>query len=171
MGAMPLQLPEGLAEPVLNAGLCRMQGGRLFLRDEDILGSAEEFFKFFQGTWWEVAVIEHLEHTGRYRDLRWSANAGARSGNTDMEEDILGLEDVNLLYVSCKRGGRGESLSRTLEEIASSASRIGGSHNRKMLAIYRDDISAWHMSRLQNRADELDIKIITRNDLLNFRRV
>jgi hypothetical protein len=61
---------------------------------------------------------------------------GSRGGGgTNMEEDILGMDDVNLLYVSRKRGGAGERLSRAIEDVNSSGRRIGGSHARKIFAV------------------------------------
>jgi hypothetical protein len=119
-------------------------------------------FAFFNGNWWEVAVMRYLNEKGTYRDLRWSVEAGSRySSSTDMEEDILGIDSVNLLYVSCKRGGEKAKLSRVLEDVNSSARRIGGRFAHKMLAVYVD-LNGSHRSRIENRCRELHIDLLDR---------
>jgi hypothetical protein len=84
-----------------------------------------------------------------------------------MEEDILGVHGVNLLYVSCKRGGSGAKLARLLEEVAASAERIGGSHSMKLLAVYKRPYGRF-AERIYKRADELRICIVSRDDLLRL---
>lgn len=119
-------------------------------------------FLFFSGNWWEIAVMRHLASQNRYRDLRWSVDAGSRyCSSTDMEEDILGIDGVNLLYVSCKRGGDKGKLSRVLEDVNSSAKRLGGKFARKMLAVYMD-VKNKQGARLRNRCKELHIELLDR---------
>lgn len=157
----PVNPPGELRAEAVAVGIFEERGGKMYVSPDTPLKNFEETLKFFQGCWWEVAVASYLNDKGIYRDLRWSANVGARgSGGTDMEEDILAVDGANLLYVSCKRGGRGDALSRTLEEVAASARRIGGSHSEKIVALYRTQ-SGSHAIRLRNRAVELKIKIIT----------
>ena len=123
-------------------------------------------FSFFQGMWWEIAVMDYLDKKGIYRDLRWSVEVGSRSGSgTDMEEDILGVDDVNLLYVSCKRGGARTQISRTIENVNSSAQRIGGSFSKKIFAVCLP-LSGQLKSRVKNRCRELGITLLDRNELL-----
>lgn len=119
-------------------------------------------FSFFHGVWWEIAVMRHLSESGLYRDLRWSAKAGSRGEDgTDMEEDILGVEDVNLLYVSCKRGGHKAQLSRTVEDVNSSAERLGGRFTRKILAVYQP-LTGKLRSQIEARCAELRIRLLGR---------
>ena len=117
-------------------------------------------FTFFAGNWWEIAVMRYLSERRKYRDLRWSVDAGSRYGySTDMEEDILGIDGVNLLYVSCKRGGEKSKLSRILEEVDSSARRLGGRFSRKMLAVFVD-LQGGMKTRVENRCRELHIELL-----------
>ena len=117
-------------------------------------------FSFFRGNWWEIAVMRYLTEQHRYRDLRWSADAGSRkASSTDMEEDILGIDNVNLLYVSCKRGGGRDKLSRVLEDVDSSARRIGGRFSHKVLAVFLP-LHGFQAKRLANRCRELHIELL-----------
>jgi hypothetical protein len=119
-------------------------------------------FSFFNGNWWEIAVIRYLAEKKEFRDLRWSVDAGSRlASSTDMEEDILGIDNVNLLYVSCKRGGEKPRLSRVLEDVDSSARRIGGKFAHKILAVYVD-LKGQYQARLKNRCKELRIELLDR---------
>ena len=183
----PIDLPEAVLEPGTAGGLFDKRGAAFFihpvhagklraLNSEDLsrpwicrpaLETLKKPFSWFQGVWWEVAVMQHLSAQGLYRDLRWSVQVGDRNQmSTDMEEDILGIDNVNLLYVSCKRGGHRSGLSRLLEEIHASAERIGGSYSRKILAVcYFPETE--HGKRIRKRADDLGIKTVTRKDILN----
>ena len=106
--------------------------------------------------------MRYLSKRNRYRDLRWSVDAGSRFGSsTDMEEDILGVDGVNLLYVSCKRGGDKAKLSRVLEDVNSSARRLGGKFAHKMLAVFVD-LQGMQRTRLVNRCKELHIELLDR---------
>lgn len=128
-----------------------------------LFGAAEEArwpFSFFNGNWWEIAVMRYLVQQGRYRDLRWSVDAGSRvASSTDMEEDILGIDNVNLLYVSCKRGGDKAKLSRVLEDVNSSARRLGGKFAHKILAVFVP-LQGLQAKRLASRGRELHIELL-----------
>ncbi len=122
-------------------------------------------FTFFQGMWWEIAVMDYFDQKGIYRDLRWSVEVGSRDGSgTNMEEDILGGDDVNLLYVSCKRGGARSQLSRTIEDINSSAQRIGGSFSKKVFAVCLP-LNGQLKSRVKNRCKDLGIHFLDRREV------
>lgn len=124
-------------------------------------------FLFFNGNWWEIAVMRYYAETGKMRDLRWSVNAGSRfGGSTDMEEDILGVDGVNLLYVSCKRGRDKPTLSRTLEDVNSSALRLGGDFAHKVIAVYKE-ITGKDRHSILNRCRELRLQLLTRRDVLS----
>lgn len=115
---------------------------------------------FLQGVWWEVAVADHFDRNGKCRDIRWSVTAGSRGANsTDMEEDVLGVSEANLLYVSCKRGGQREKLSRFLEDTESGARRIGGSFARKVFAVFLP-LKGFVRNRILNRCRELRIEFL-----------
>ena len=106
--------------------------------------------------------MRYFAKQGCYRDLRWSVDAGSRDGtSTDMEEDILGIDGVNLLYVSCKRGGDKARLSRILEDVNSSARRLGGKFAHKVLAVFCD-LQGMQRKRLENRCRELRIELLDR---------
>jgi hypothetical protein len=185
---------EAIAGPAIESGLFEHRDGGLFLsagRKERIeavefdsgpkpfrdFRGMQEFLaafneavmplQFLQGTWWEVAVADHLSRRDDCRDIRWSVQVGSRGAdNTDMEEDILGIADsLNLLYVSCKRGGDKGKLSRYLEETEASAKRVGGSFAKKVFAVcLRPKQRQW--KQLTGRAEELRIELITREDIL-----
>ncbi len=149
----------------LNGG--KFPGHMLF----EAIGEARWPFSFFNGNWWEIAVMRYLAEQSRYRDLRWSVDAGSRGGaSTDMEEDILGIDGVNLLYVSCKRGGERAKLSRVLEDVNSSAKRIGGKFAHKMLAVYVD-LQGAQATRLRNRCRDLRIDLLDRNTVASVKKL
>ena len=131
-----------------------------------LFAAAEEArwpFSFFNGNWWEIAVMRYLAEQGKFRDLRWSVDAGSRmASSTDMEEDILGIDNVNLLYVSCKRGGDKAKLSRVLEDVNSSARRIGGKFAHKILAVFVP-LTGFQAKRLKSRGRELQIELLDSN--------
>lgn len=95
----------------------------------------QQAMAFLTGAWWELIVLDAARASGRFRDLRWSVNVGKRGG-AQKEEDILGVDGVQLLMVSCKRGGAKSRLLPLLEEIRARAETIGGTFNRRFLAVY-----------------------------------
>ena len=178
-----ISLPDGVADAAVRSGLFEYcDGGVCFAQSWvkkllsldfenrkypsyvifEAINAARWPISFFHGNWWEVAVMRYLDESGRFRDLRWSVNAGSRgSDSTDMEEDILGVEGVNLLYVSCKRGGDKSKLSRVIEDVNSSARRIGGRFAKKILAVFFE-LKGQQGSRLQNRCGSLGIDLLDR---------
>jgi hypothetical protein len=113
---------------------------------------------FLSGGWWEVVVCRAAHQTGAFSDLRWSALVGERGG-PDTEEDILGLAGVQLLYINCKRGGHKARLLPLLEEVRARAATIGGTFNRRYLAIQQPPTG--NVARnLHQRAAELGIRLI-----------
>ncbi|NCD32198.1 MAG: DUF1887 family protein [Spartobacteria bacterium] len=164
----PLPLTMDFAKTGIRAHIFERRNGSIYLSPESPIGDALDALTFLQGCWWEVAVMNHLNEQGLFRDLRWSVDVGARENSTDMEEDIVGIDGVNLLYVSCKRGGYRAGLSRILEEVDASARRIGGSHSHKILAVYLP-LTGTHGQRLLRRAKELRIEILSQNEVRNDR--
>lgn len=118
---------------------------------------------FLTGAWWEVIVSDAAQKSGLFRDLRWSANVGDRNG-PDTEEDILGVDGVELLYINCKRGGAKARLLPLLEEIRARAATIGGSFNRRFLAVLQPP-QGKVAANLQQQAAQLGIRIITGNNV------
>lgn len=168
-------VPESVRKAAVSGGLFEERNGGLYFgsafakrlvglpadsKPWEIVPAMDEAslpLQFLQGPWWEVAVADYFSRIGNCRDVRWSVRAGSRgSGSTDMEEDVLAVSGANLLYVSCKRGGQREKLSRFLEETESSARRLGGSFARKTFAVFLPQ-NGPSGARLRNRCDELRI--------------
>jgi hypothetical protein len=127
------------------------------------LGDIQQTTGFLQGGWLEVAVMDAAERSGRYRDLRWSVNVGERDG-ADLEEDIVGLAGVQMLYVSCKRGGQKARLLPLLDELNARARTIGGQFTRRILVTLLP--LAGHVAKsLPQRAKELGIMLLAGEDL------
>ncbi|HOK76084.1 MAG TPA: DUF1887 family CARF protein [Verrucomicrobiota bacterium] len=120
---------------------------------------------FLTGGWWEVAVAHAADSTGFFRDLRWSATVGpvAQGG---LEEDILAVDGVQMVVISCKRGGNKSRLLPHLEEFNARARRIGGNFTRRILALYLTPNGS-AVNALHRRADQLDISILTPDRLNN----
>ncbi len=181
----PIRLPEPVLSLAIDAGLLRrLSATEAALPDDsrkelDHLANhrvpdyTARYFKaiaplqqsvgFLTGGWWEVIVMDAAHQSGRFRDLRWSVQVGDRSG-PDMEEDIVGLDGVEMLYVSCKRGGAKSRLLPLLEETRARAASLGGSFNRRFLAVLNPPAGRVE-ANLRQRARDLGIKIITGNDV------
>ncbi len=114
---------------------------------------------FLTGGWWEVIVCDAAQKSGLFRDLRWSCQVGDRNG-PDTEEDVLGVDGVELLYINCKRGGAKARLLPLLEEVRARAATIGGSFNRRFLALLQPP-QGKTAANLQQQAARLGIRIIT----------
>lgn len=127
------------------------------------VASLQHCAAFLTGAWWEVIVCEAAHKSGLFRDLRWSANVGDRYG-PDTEEDILGVDGVELLYINCKRGGAKARLLPLLEEVRARAATIGGSFNRRYLAILKPP-QGKVAANLQQQAAKLGIRLITGNNV------
>jgi hypothetical protein len=120
---------------------------------------------FLTGTWWEVIVAEAAKRSGLFRDLRWSASAGVRGG-ADLEEDILALDGVQVVCISCKRGGERSRLIPHLEELNARARSVGGYYTRRFLAVYLPPKGRFGFN-LRQRTFELGIRLLTPGDLAN----
>lgn len=181
----PLLLPPRVGELALEAGLVKANGAELCLPDTvrpklEELGNLEkpalqEYFAavnplqfslaFLSGAWWEVAVVDAAYRSGLFRDLRWSVNIGDRQGGFDPEEDIVGVDGVQIAYFSCKRGGQKARLVPLLDELDNRARSIGGNFTRRFLAVYQPPYGQ-NALNLQKRAKELGgIQIITASNL------
>lgn len=118
---------------------------------------------FLGGAWWEVIIAERLRQTGRFRDIRWSAQIGERGG-PDLEEDVVALDGVRVAYFSCKRSSQGAKLLSQLEQIKARAEHLGGTFNHRFLCVYQKPRGAI-LRNLEQRARELGIRLIFADDL------
>jgi hypothetical protein len=118
---------------------------------------------FLTGAWWEVIVCDAAQKSGLFRDLRWSCDVGERNG-PDTEEDILAVDGVELLYINCKRGGSKARLLPLLEEVRARAATIGGSFNRRFLAVLQSP-KGKVAANLQQQAQKLGIRLITSSNV------
>ncbi len=177
----PIPLPERVVALAVKEGLVRLisateaalpdttRAELQYLANHQVPDFHERYFKaiapmqhaiaFLTGGWWEVLVMDAADRSGRMRDLRWSVQVGDRTG-PDLEEDIVGLDGVEMLYISCKRGGPKARLLPLLEEIRARAASLGGSFNRRFLAL-RIPPTGRVAANLQQRAKELGITILT----------
>lgn len=173
-GAAGLIEPDGRLPQATRAeltALAEAQASKTFLKDfnQRLFAATEPLssaLAFLGGAWWEVAVLDAAQRSGRFTDLRWSASVG-QAGGVDVEEDIVGLDGVQVLYISCKRGG---SLTKNrllphLDELHARAASLGGSFTRRFLAccIRPTGIAA---RQVPQRCKELGIRLITREEVL-----
>jgi hypothetical protein len=180
----PLALPETCRDLAVQAGLVRPgppgeparlpDSTRADLRDlaqagnRDIPQFAARCFKavapmqrpasFLTGGWWEVIIADRMQRCGRFRDLRWSVQIG-EAGGPDLEEDIVALEGVQAVYVSCKRGGGKARLLPLLDEINARARSLGGAFTRRFLAVKIKPYGRV-LRNLTQRADELGVCLL-----------
>jgi hypothetical protein len=170
--ARPLALPPAVAALTVSAGLLVERPDGIFLANAATGHPDRQRLQFVHafltGGWWEVAVADSVKKEGRFRDIRWSADAGQRRVGGSMEEDILAVDGVQIAYFSCKRGGDGAKLSRQLEEMVASARRIGGQFVRKYFCVCIPPRGLLGAS-LAARAGELGVTLVTGNDVLEGR--
>lgn len=178
----PIHLPEKVASLAIEAGLVRpgSSATEVLLPDttraeldhlahHQVPDFAARYFKavapmqhtaaFLTGAWWEVIVCDSAQKSALFRDLRWSAQVGDRNG-PDTEEDVLALDGVELVYINCKRGGAKARLLPLLEEVRARAATIGGSFNRRFLAVLQPP-QGKVAANLQQQAHKLGIRVIT----------
>lgn len=144
-----------------------------FLAHHQVPDFATRYFKavaaiqhaaaFLTGAWWEIIVCDAAQKSALFRDLRWSAQVGDRNG-PDTEEDLLGVDGVELLYINCKRGGAKARLLPLLEEVRARAATMGGSFNRRFLAVLQPP-QGKAAANLQQQAARLGICLITGNNV------
>lgn len=128
------------------------------------VGPLQQTLAFLTGGWWEVVVADAMDRSGRFRDLRWSAEVTQQSG-TRVEEDLTAIDGVEAVCVSCKRGGAGKNrLLSHLEEFDSRAKAIGGQFTRRWIAVCHPPSGAAGVA-VQRRSQELGIKLLSPSDL------
>ena len=150
------ELPDQLIEPLAEAGHIYLRGDRWFLWHpeadkfarwaggerydaiQDYFAATaplQQIIAFLSGGWWELAVLEAAQASGRFRDLHWSPQATRPDGSTSIEEDILAVEDLSLALFSCKRSGDRARLLRAFEELDSAGRHLGGAFTRRYFAV------------------------------------
>ena len=97
------------------------------------LAPFQETLNFLGGGWWELAVYEAAQRSGRFRELRWSVEV--HSAGQTFEKDLIAIEGLNLAVFSCKRGGEKGRLVAAIDELDSNARQLGGSHARRYFAV------------------------------------
>ena len=112
---------------------------------------------FLSGGWWEVCVAHAARQSGRFRDLRWSAEVGLPGDR--IEEDLLAVDGFNLAVFSCKRGGKGDRLNRAFEEFVAASRRLGGTFSSKFFCVAQP-ISSQYFSMVQTEAARDRVRLI-----------
>jgi hypothetical protein len=164
----PVALPPAVAELASQAGMVNVREGQPYLAPSSPNSAARgpKFARtFFTGGWWEVAVADAVAKSGRFLDVRWSADAGHREAGVSLEEDVLAVDGVQIAYFSCKRGGARSRLPRQLEEMHASAERLGGRFASKYLCVCLPPPGSVKDAVLR-RARELSVRVLTRDDLV-----
>lgn len=150
------ELPDPLIEPLHEAGLIclrdnhwylwhaeaekinRWANGERYDTIQDYFAATaplQQIVAFLSGGWWELAVLEAAQASGRFRDVHWSPQAARPDGSTSIEEDILAVEDLSLALFSCKRSGDRSRLLRAFEELDSAGRHLGGTFTRRYFAV------------------------------------
>lgn len=174
-----LNIPKETAALAVDAQLLEMKGASFLLpqRERSALRSEsrirwkaaqnlQEIVGIMTGGWWEICVIDAADKSRLFRDLRWSVKVGDRDVGSDLEEDIIALDGVEIVCISCKRGGERSRLLPLLEELDARAERVGGRFTRKFLAVYIEP-PPFIRKNLSKRARELNITLLFgRNALL-----
>ena len=166
-------LPDSLIEPFSLASLIALRDDRwhfAFDRRTDLEGWAiscgipaslgdyfaaiaplQQFIAFLTGAWWEVAVADAATRSGRFRDLRWSVEIERQPGSPSFEEDLMGIDGLNLAVFSCKRGGDRPRLLRAFDELESGARSLGGAMVRRFLCVAMP-IAGYQIAEVRARA-------------------
>ena len=179
----PFSIPEGLLERLPHEVVRKAAPNQALLPDTTLsslqtLASGEyvENFKeryfeaiapvqaslaFLGGAWFEVIVADAMHRAGRFRDVRWSAKVEQQSG-AELEEDLLALDGLQTVCVSCKSSAEKSRTLPHLEELHARVNAIGGRMNRCYLAVpdFRDP-----SGHIRSRAKTLGIRILTTADL------
>jgi hypothetical protein len=116
---------------------------------------------FLTGGWFEIVVAKAMQHSGRFRDIRWSAQI-EQQGGAQIEEDLLALDGLEAVCVSCKSSSERARILPHLEEFQSRAHSIGGRMTRRFLAIHTLRDPQGHVA---SRAKALGINLLTPGDL------
>lgn len=167
-----LAIEAGLLEPAGRQSTCRLPSSTRHILEHiegtqvpDYLaqyyratGPIQQVLSFLTGGWWEVAVAQKASEYSEFRDVRWSTQVGEKSG-VEFEEDVVALHGVQVVYISCKRGGARARLVPLLDEMNARARNIGGSFTRRFLAIYEKPRGRI-LDNLASRARELGIQLV-----------
>jgi hypothetical protein len=159
-------LPDGTREELAELTAARVSQIRLADYDRRRMAATEpmhEAIGLLTGGWWEVIVADAAFRCGRFHDLRWSVTAGiaARDG---YEEDVLAVDGLQAVVVSCKRGSNVARILPHLAELDARARRIGGQSTRRFLALLHPPTPGTQ-SAVSQRARESGIRLLTPDDI------
>jgi hypothetical protein len=154
-------LPDSTAEEL--SFLAQNRVDNYNARYYQALAPLQHAISFLTGAWWEIIVCEAAHQSGYATDIRWSCLVGDEKG-LETEADVLGMDGVELLYISCKRGGSKSRFLPLLEETKGRASTIGGSYNRRFLAILHAPKGKTYRD-LIHQAVAHGIRLITRENV------
>lgn len=116
---------------------------------------------FLMGGWWEVVVADAAMRV--FSNVRWSVKISL-PGGIELEEDVVCVDGVRAVCISCKRGGSGARLVAHLEELDARARNLGGNFTRKFLAVNMP-LKGKTGTALFKRAAELGVKILRPVDI------
>jgi hypothetical protein len=159
-------LPDGTRNELAELSAARESQIRISDYDRRRMAATEPMHQavgLLTGGWWEVVVADAASRCGRFHDLRWSATAGITVRDA-CEEDVLAVDGVQAVVVSCKRGS-GSRILPHLAELDTRARRVGGQSTRRFLAVLHPPTPGTQPAVTQ-RARELGIRLLTPEDLV-----
>jgi hypothetical protein len=124
---------------------------------DDLHSQAETNFKLLEGIWFELALLERLQTSARFSDIRWSVEAdqSTDAASSKGETDLIAFnpETFNLHFLSCKTGGPHATALEHIQCLRRRATKEGGESAQAELWIFRprsDD----HRRDLENHCRE-----------------
>jgi hypothetical protein len=125
---------------------------------DDLHSQAETNFKLLEGIWFELALLERLQTSARFSDIRWSVEADQSTdpaASSKGETDLIAFnpETFNLHFLSCKTGGPHATALEHIQCLRRRATKEGGESAQAELWIFRprsDD----HRRDLENHCRE-----------------
>ncbi|MCS7338590.1 MAG: DUF1887 family CARF protein [Verrucomicrobiae bacterium] len=157
-----LTLPDGTRHELEQLARARANKEHVQNYDQHRVAATEPIafaLGFLSGGWWEVVVADAVARTGLFTDVRWGATV-VLPGGSELEEDVVCVDGVRAVCISCKRGGAGARLIAHLEELDARARNLGGQFTRKFVAVYVP-VRGTAGTALVKRARELNVRLIT----------
>jgi hypothetical protein len=147
--------------------LRKLDGGNEYLlvtldpqhaNSDDLQSLAETNFKLLEGIWFELALLERIQTTGLFSDIRWSVEADKStdpSAGSKGETDLVAFnpETFNLHFLSCKTGGPHATALEHIQGLRRRATKEGGESAKAELWIFRPR-SEDHRRDLENHCRE-----------------
>lgn len=121
---------------------------------DNLRKTADRTFKLLEGTWFELAVLDHLRRQSEFSDIAWSVEADHAQDHTASsrgETDLVAFnaKTLNLHFVSCKTSGPHDRSLEHIQGLRNRASKEGGQYSKAELWIFRPKSE-------QNRQDLTD---------------